>query len=161
MSKKCLNLSHEPGKNLVLIANPDLPTEFESGSDCEDADPAVPECEGVEIISDTEQNIEDEDQDNGIQFNQSHPKVEPSESSFNKQNDSHGVGQEVGVIVTHVCLFNTFFQLCYKVTERGITLLLNFLRAILLWLTKYIRESVDSLCRNGTDTPIVRVRTKA
>ena len=42
--------------------------------------------------------------------------------------------QSVNKIVFHIGLFITFFQLCYQVSERGITLLLNFLKCLLLWL---------------------------
>ena len=41
------------------------------------------------------------------------------------------------VIATHIALFISFFQLCYKISESGITLLLNFLRAIILWVCKF------------------------
>lgn len=36
-----------------------------------------------------------------------------------------------------ICLFISFFQLCYRISERGITLLLNFLRALLLWIANF------------------------
>ena len=38
----------------------------------------------------------------------------------------------------------------------------NHIRVIVVeFMSLYIRESVDSLCRDGADTPIVRVHTKA
>ena len=57
-------------------------------------------------------------------------------SSFSEQNiSSQRTPQQFQIIATHICLFITFFQLCYNVSERGITLLLNFLRAIVLWVS--------------------------
>ena len=62
-------------------------------------------------------------------------------SSFSEQNiSSQRTPQQFQIITTHICLFISFFQLCYKVSERGITLLLNFLRAILLWVSTYSAE---------------------
>ena len=44
-------------------------------------------------------------------------------SSFTKQNISSQRTQQFQIIATHICLFITFFQLCYKVSEHAITLL--------------------------------------
>lgn len=34
----------------------------------------------------------------------------------------------------YICLFVSFFQLCYRISERGITLLLTFIRALISWI---------------------------
>ena len=44
-------------------------------------------------------------------------------------------------IILHVCLFLAFFQLCYKVSERGITLLLNFFRSIISWVSTFTNST--------------------
>ena len=50
-------------------------------------------------------------------------------------------------IILHVCLFLAFFQLCYKVSERGITLLLNFFRSIISWVSTFTNSTdLLSLC---------------
>ena len=40
-------------------------------------------------------------------------------------------------VAFHICLFISFFQLCYHVSERGITLLLNFIRSLISWLSRF------------------------
>ena len=71
--------------------------------------------------------------------NQTHTQVDSPRLS--NQMESTHTTQTFHVIVTHICLFITFFQLCYRISERGITLLLHFLRAILLWASNVTRSA--------------------
>ena len=41
----------------------------------------------------------------------------------------------------HMCLFLTFFQLCYRVSERGISLLLNFIRSFVFWVSSFAKST--------------------
>ena len=54
--------------------------------DCEDDDPVVGDCEGVEIVSDTEHNIdsEEEGQENLMQLNESRMELQSSDNEHNK-----------------------------------------------------------------------------
>jgi hypothetical protein len=45
------------------------------------------------------------------------------------------VREQMKVVATRICLFISFFQLCYKVSERRISLLLSFIRGIIFWLS--------------------------
>lgn len=56
--------------------------------------------------------------------------------------------EEIKLVATHICLFISFFQLCYKISERGISLLLSFLRAILLWMSSLMPSSDFLLLRD-------------
>jgi len=118
----------------------DSPTESnESASDCEDHEPSAPD-QGVEIVSDTEEDDDSVDKGEGdvMQCDQAPQSSTPSHMESKAE-------EEVSIIATHICLFISFFQLCYRIPERGITLLLNFLRALLLWLSKYLRKSTQVL----------------
>ena len=55
---------------------------------------------------------------------------QPNES----QEDAASIRTHIHIISVHICLFLSFFQLCYKVSERGISLLLAFIRSLLSWL---------------------------
>ena len=44
------------------------------------------------------------------------------------------------IISLHICLFLSFFQLCYKISEHGISLLLAFIRILLFWLSSFIHS---------------------
>ena len=46
-----------------------------------------------------------------------------------------GQNERIKRILIHVTLFLTFFQLCYRISERGITLLLMFLKSLFYWLS--------------------------
>ena len=69
---------------------------------------------------------------------------QPSSCDELEGDDHHQTGVEEAVdanqsdlmnlIIIHVCMFLSFFQLCYRVSERCISLLLAFLRAFLQWL---------------------------
>ena len=47
----------------------------------------------------------------------------------------------INKVVTHIALFLTFIQLCYKVSERGISLLLAFLKSLLFWIASISPQS--------------------
>jgi hypothetical protein len=54
-------------------------------------------------------------------------------------------------IAVQICMFLSFFQLCYRVSERGMSLLLSFLKTLLSWLGSYcpeIKTLHDVLPRN-------------
>ena len=98
------------------------------------------EADDVEIVSDCE----------GDQFGtgseccgQSQSQFgSPEASPFGEHKESSKSPQKFcQIIATHLCLFITFFQLCYRVPERGITLLLSFVRALLLWIGNYLGNS--------------------
>ena len=50
---------------------------------------------------------------------------------------------EVTAVVHHICLFISFFQLFYRISERGITLLLSFLKALLSWICTLCPQSLN------------------
>lgn len=54
------------------------------------------------------------------------------------------IPRSLHIIASHISLFISFFQLCYRISERGITLLLHFLRALLLWAST-IKSSTELL----------------
>lgn len=56
--------------------------------------------------------------------------------------------EQMKLVATHICLFISFFQLCYRIPERGISLLLNFLRAFLYWLSSLVPSSNFLLLRD-------------
>ena len=43
-------------------------------------------------------------------------------------------------IAIQICMFQSFFQLCYRVSDRAISLLLSFLKTLLSWLGSYCPE---------------------
>ena len=88
------------------------------------------ESETVEIVSDGES------PDAAVD---STTEEEDLESNVDKQ--LLPSNQELLVVAAHICLLLVFFQLCYRVSERGITLLLNFLRAILSWVSLHFEQS--------------------
>ena len=55
-----------------------------------------------------------------------------------------GVSQELYIkkIIIRISLFLTFFQLCYRISERGISLLLAFLKSLLSWFCSLCPESL-------------------
>ena len=55
----------------------------------------------------------------------------------------------INKVVTHIALFLTFFQLCYKVSERGISLLLAFLKSLLSWIASISLQSSLKLLANN------------
>ena len=59
-------------------------------------------------------------------------------------NEQMRVIEQMRVVATRICLFVSFFQLCYKVSERGISILLSFIRALILWLSS-VGRSADFL----------------
>lgn len=70
-------------------------------------------------------------------------------SEESTETDGEGASREqIKLVATHICLFVSFFQLCYRISERGITLLLSFLRAILLWMSSIIPSSDILLIRD-------------
>ena len=112
---------------------PVVSTDHDSGAESVES-----ESESIEIVSDL-----DENEDFGDACDQSQVKIDSLEASAAiEQNKSL---QQFQVIATHISLFITFFQLCYRVSERGITLLLNFIRAILLWAGNYLGKSTELL----------------
>ena len=52
-----------------------------------------------------------------------------------KQSASEVDKEEVKHVAVYIDMFLSFFQLCYRVSEQGISLLLAFLRALLLWIS--------------------------
>ena len=51
-----------------------------------------------------------------------------------RQEDAASIRKHIHIVSVHICLFLSFFQLCYKVSERGISLLLAFITSLLSWL---------------------------
>ena len=49
----------------------------------------------------------------------------------------------MNLIIIHISMFLSFFQLCYRVSECGISLLLAFLRALLQWLSAICPNSQE------------------
>ena len=64
-----------------------------------------------------------------------------------KQSDTEVDKKKVKLVAFYICMFLSFFQLCYRVSEQGISLLLAFLRA-LLW--------ISSVCPNSLHVSTVR-----
>ena len=84
----------------------------ESASDCEGRELAVPD-QGVEIVSDTEEDNDSVDKGEGdaMQCDQV-----PQSSTLSHMESK--AEEEVSIIATHICLFISFFQLCYRIPER-------------------------------------------
>ena len=55
-----------------------------------------------------------------------------------QQSNSHQ--ESMKPIAIQICMFLSFFQLCYRVSERAISLLLLFLKALLSWLSSFCPE---------------------
>ena len=97
------------------------------------------EADDVEIVSDCE---DDQFGTGSESCGQSQSQFgSPEASPFGEHKESSKSPQKLQIIATHLCLFITFFQLCYRVPERGITLLLSFVRALLLWIGNYLGNS--------------------
>ena len=64
-----------------------------------------------------------------------------------KQSNSDVAKENTMTIALHICMFLSFFQMCYRVSEHGISLLLTFLRALLLWIC--------SVCPNSSHVKIL------
>ena len=48
--------------------------------------------------------------------------------------------ESMKLIAVQICMFISFFQLCYRVSERGISLLLCFLKTLLSWIGSFCPE---------------------
>lgn len=82
--------------------------------------------------------------DNGIEIISESDADSSSESTEVQGEETtaiHANREQIKPVLLHICLFISFFQLCYKVSERGISLLLGFLKAILLWLSSVVPSS--------------------
>ena len=51
-------------------------------------------------------------------------------------------------IVQFVCFFATFLQLCYKLSDRALTLLLIFLRSVLTWVSLIVPSPANKLIQD-------------
>ena len=85
---------------------------------------SISEDESLECISGSEAEIDtllaSDHEDDDTAFEQSAESMKP--------------------IAVQICMFLSFFQLCYRVSERGISLLLSFLKTLLSWLGSYCPE---------------------
>lgn len=66
-----------------------------------------------------------------------------NEHSFSTNADLDVRRDEMKRVAVHICMFLSFFQLCYRLSERGVSLLLVFLRALLSWLCSLCPQSAD------------------
>ena len=97
--------------------------------------PECSESEAEALVSDEEEINEYNDCSSKHLPLPSKPQVDPNEHFYVKK------------IVIHMCLFITFFQLCYRISERGISMLLSFLKSFFLW--------IYSLCPQSTELKVL------
>ena len=86
-----------------------------------------------ELGSDEEVLASDEEEYNSLS---TAPNTEASSLCTSSRED---VSKELHIkkITVHIRLFITFFQLCYRISERGISLLLMFLKSLLSWIYSF------------------------
>ena len=125
-----------------------------------DADSSEYDSDNVEIISDTEESVVEPKilveahavgcRDGGLDpYSAQHrgeteasnqtfaPTTSPEVSHCKEQGGTAASQRQIQIISTHICLFITFFQLCYRISERGITILLSFLRTMFSWASTF------------------------
>ena len=107
---------------------------FSSGSSNTDSSSESTLSEDTIVVSDTEEI------DNFDSLYVQNTAV--TEVSKNAQVSSSDVEEkEVKSIIFHICLFLSFFQLFYRISERGISLLLEFIKCLLTWLLSLCSQS--------------------
>ena len=97
------------------------------------------ESEADEIISDNEEEIQN------FELSDEEELQQPDYSKDASQHPS-GVSLELYIkkIIIRISLFLTFFQLCYRISEQGITLLLAFQKSLLSWFLFFVPRIIDS-----------------
>ena len=121
----------------------------DSASESDDHEITESESDNVEILSDEEVDDTSEvDVHCSRDTCQENPTKDQPITQGCSQATSHQIESPIPrslhIIASHISLFISFFQLCYRISERGITLLLHFLRALLLWAST-IKSSTELL----------------
>ena len=120
----------QPNPALQMSSPADeLPPASENG----DHEIAESESDNVEILSDEDVDAHCSSRDMCQENATKDQPIMQGCSQASHQIESPIPRSQLHVIASHISLFISFFQLCYRISERGITLLLHFLRAIVLW----------------------------
>ena len=171
-----LDTEHLYGDNELDVSPRTANIPFDSSSESEfESEVESDVDDGVAVVSDTDEFSAEEDTNVCTPVcsvpNTMHKGDTSLEKSVNTDDEGVSVNathellssnkEQMRVIATHICLFVSFFQLCYKVSERGISLLLSFIRALIFWASSVVKsadflmlrdmlpKNVQKLC--GTD----------
>lgn len=67
---------------------------------------------------------------------------------------------QIQAVSLSICLFLAFFQLCYKVPERAINLLLSFISALVIWLSTFMDSQLVPFLKDMIPSNMYFLRKK-
>ena len=134
------SMAEEETEHDKVVDHEDFEVQSEQGLDCSgDSEDDSEDDSEMCLSDDDEVAILDE------LHNEFNPIAVSCEQSAADDGDHH---ENMKLIAVYVCMFLSFFQMCFRISEHGISLLLAFLRALLL--------AISSLCEHSLDLKILR-----
>ena len=140
---------------IVAVDSEEIEVSFASESSCEFRPDRVDYSEELSEISD-EESLSDSSEaddaeivdiyegDSDVSLADIEEPIQPATSVR-----SHNPAPESGAstFVLFVCYFIGFFQTCYKLSDRAVTLLLVFLKSILMWIVTLLPSPANEVVR--------------